>query len=214
MRQFDGIIFDVDGTLTSTNQLIFASFNHIAGKYLRKQFTDEEITKMFGPPEDVIIKEWCTDDYESARKDYYSFYEDNHYMADLYPGIKEILDYIKSKEVLLSIFTGKGREAASITLKKLGIYDHFDMIITGDEVKEHKPSAEGILLFIDNYKLDKEKVLMVGDAPSDVKAAHSAGIKCASVIWDSYAKKKIFNLQTDYIFHSVKELEVFIKSSC
>ena len=213
MRQFEGIIFDVDGTLTSTNRLIFASFNHIAGKYLNKQFSDAEIVKMFGPPEDVILKEWCTDNYESARKDYYDFYSNNHHMADLYPGIEEILDYLKSRNVLLSIFTGKGREAATITLKKLGVYDYFDMIITGDEVKEHKPSAEGILLFMEKYNLPKDKVLMVGDAPSDIKAAHAAGIKCASVIWDSYHETKILNMNTDFIFRSVAELESFIKEN-
>ena len=51
-KLFDGFIFDIDGTLTSTNQLIFDSFNFIAKKYLDKTFTDEEIIAMFGPPED------------------------------------------------------------------------------------------------------------------------------------------------------------------
>jgi phosphoglycolate phosphatase-like HAD superfamily hydrolase len=36
MEKFTGIIFDIDGTLTSTNELIYASFNHIAKKYLHK----------------------------------------------------------------------------------------------------------------------------------------------------------------------------------
>jgi phosphoglycolate phosphatase-like HAD superfamily hydrolase len=47
-QQFEGFIFDIDGTLTSTNELIFASFNHIAKKYLKKTFTDEEIHSMKG----------------------------------------------------------------------------------------------------------------------------------------------------------------------
>ncbi len=66
MRKFDGIIFDIDGTLTSTNELIFAAFNHIAKKYLDKTFSDEEIISFFGPTEDVIIKQWCGDKYEVA----------------------------------------------------------------------------------------------------------------------------------------------------
>jgi len=56
VQLFDGFIFDIDGTLTSTNQLIFDSFNFIAKKYLNKSFTDEEIISMFGPTEDVILK--------------------------------------------------------------------------------------------------------------------------------------------------------------
>jgi len=54
MKKFEGIIFDIDGTLTSTNELIFASFNHVATKYLNKKLTNEEIISLFGPPEDTI----------------------------------------------------------------------------------------------------------------------------------------------------------------
>lgn len=211
MEKFTGIIFDIDGTLTSSNELIFATFNHIAEKYLHKHFTDKEITAMFGPTEDVILKQLCPDNYEEVRKDYYDFYEQNHHMADLYPGIIEVLDILKRKNVLLSIYTGKGRDASIITLKKLKIYDYFDLIITGDEVKEHKPSPEGITLFLDKFHLPKENVLMVGDAPSDVKASRAAGVKIASVVWDSYSKEKVLSLSPDYLFNSVEELREFIK---
>ena len=211
MEKFTGIIFDIDGTLTSTNELIFASFNYIAEKYLHKQFTDEEISAMFGPTEDVILKQWCPDNYEEARKDYYNFYEQNHSMAALYPGIIEILDILKKRKVLISIYTGKGREASIITLKKLRIYDYFDLIITGDEVKEHKPSPEGITLFLEKFNLPKDKVLMVGDAPADHKASRAAGVKVASVIWDAYAKKAVIKLSPDYLFNSVIELKEFLQ---
>jgi pyrophosphatase PpaX len=210
MEKFTGIIFDIDGTLTSTNELIFATFNYIAEKYLHKHFSDKEITKMFGPTEDVILKQWCPDNYEAARKDYYDFYEKNHSMADLYPGIIEILDILKKKNILLSIYTGKGRDASIITLKKLKIYDYFDLIITGDEVKEHKPSPEGITLFLEKFNLPKDKVLMVGDAPADIKASRTAGVKIASVIWDSYSKDEVLKLNPDYLFNSVAELKEFL----
>jgi pyrophosphatase PpaX len=210
MDKFTGIIFDIDGTLTSTNELIFATFNHIAEKYLHKRFTDSEITAMFGPTEDVILKQWCPDNYEEVRKDYYDFYEENHHMADLYPGIIEILDILKKKNILLSIYTGKGRDASIITLKKLKIHDYFDLIITGDEVKEHKPSPEGITLFLDKFNLPKDKVLMVGDSPADIKASRSAGVKIASVIWDSYSKEAVLKLNPDYLFSSVADLKEFM----
>lgn len=210
MEKFTGIIFDIDGTLTSTNELIFATFNYIAEKYLHKHFTDNEITRMFGPTEDVILKKWCPDNYDEARKDYYDFYEKNHHMADLYPGIIEILDILKKKNILLSIYTGKGRDASIITLQKLKIYDYFDLIITGDEVIEHKPSPEGITLFLEKFQLPKDKVLMVGDAPADIRASRTAGVKIASVIWDSYSRDEVLKLNPDYLFNSVTDLKEFI----
>jgi HAD superfamily hydrolase (TIGR01509 family) len=210
MNEYKGIIFDIDGTLTSTNNLIFASFNFIANKYLGKTLSDEEIVKLFGPTEDVILKEFCGDNYEKAREEYYKFYSDNHFMADIYPGMREILNELKSRGVLLSIFTGKGREATTITLKKLGIYDYFDLIITGDEVKEHKPSPEGIQIFLKKYNLNKNEVIMIGDSPSDIKAAHSAGIKVVSVLWDSLAKHHVLKMDSDYVFYTVDELKNFL----
>jgi HAD superfamily hydrolase (TIGR01549 family) len=210
MKLFDGIIFDVDGTLTSTNELIYASFRHVTNKYLNKNYTDEEIYSMFGPTEDGILKEICGDDFEGARKDYYDFYTENHHMADLYPGIIDILKMLKQRDIKLSVYTGKGSTAAAITLKKLGIYDYFDMIVTGDDVKEHKPSPEGVQVFVDRFSLDKERVLIVGDAVADIKAARNSGIKSASVVWDSYAKEKVLAMESDYVFNTVEELKKFL----
>ena len=211
--KFKGIIFDIDGTLTSTNELIFASFNHITKKYLGKAYSQEQIISLFGPTEDQILKEMCGNDFAQAKKEYYDYYDSNHHMADLYPGINDLLFYLKKKNILLSIYTGKGRKAAIITLKKLGIHDYFDLIITGDDVAEHKPSAEGINKFIDKFELIKDDVLMVGDSPADVKAAKAAGVKIASVLWDSYAKEKVLQLKSDFVFHSVEELRIFLENT-
>ncbi|HSR18747.1 MAG TPA: HAD family hydrolase [Ignavibacteriaceae bacterium] len=207
MHKYKGIIFDIDGTLTSTNELIFASFNYVAEKYLNRTFSYKQLISFFGPTEDVILRQWCGENYEKARKDYYDFYTEHHHLADLYPGIKEIIKDLKTKKIFLSVYTGKGKNAAAITLKKLGIYNYFDLIITGDDVKEHKPSPEGIHIFLEKYKLKKEEVLMIGDAIADIKAARKAGIKIASVTWDSNAKEEIMKLGSDYVFNTVEELK-------
>ena len=214
MQNFEGIIFDIDGTLTSTNELIFATFRHVTEKYLNKKVTDEEIISLFGPTEDVILKEFMNENYAEARKDYMDFYEAKHHlMADVYPGIKEVLELIKSKKIPLSIYTGKGRESSVITLQKIGVYNLFDMIVTGDDVADHKPSPEGIDKFVDEFKLNREKVLMIGDAPADVIAARNAGVKIASVVWDSYAKEKVLEMKSDFVFDTVTDLMKFLKEN-
>ncbi len=214
MKNFDGFIFDIDGTLTSTNELIFESFRHVTKKYLNKSVTDEEIIEMFGPTEDVILKEWMKEDYHDARKDYFDFYSNNHHlMADVYPGIKEILQFIKSKDIPLSIYTGKGKDSSEITLKKIGVYHLFDMVVSGDDVEIHKPSPEGINVFVEKFNLNRDRVLMVGDAPADIIAARTAGVKVASVVWDSYAKEKVMQMNADYIFESVDLLKEFLNKN-
>ncbi len=207
---FDGFIFDIDGTLTSTNQLIFNSFNFIAKKYLNKTFSDEEIISMFGPTEDEILKEWCSDRFEEAKKEYYNFYSDNHHIAYAHEGMIEILSHLKSNGCPLGVFTGKGRRAALITLQKIDAEKYFDLIVTGDDVVNHKPDAEGILKFVNQFNLKNEKVLMIGDSVSDVKASRDAGVKIASVLWDCHNEEKVKRMNSDYFFNSVQELSKFL----
>lgn len=214
MNKFKGIIFDIDGTLTSTNELIYASFNHITQKYMNKTMTPQEIIGLFGPTEDQIIEGWFNERHQEVKDVYYSFYENNLLQsADLYPGIRELLFELKSKGVILSIYTGKGRSAALITLDKLGVSHLFDMIVTGSDVKEHKPSAEGILVFLDKFNLQKDEVLMIGDAVADITASRAAGVKVASVIWDSYAEEEVKKLGSDFLFESVDDLNRFLMQS-
>ena len=85
------------------------------------------------------------------------------------------------------------------------------MIVTGDDIEGHKPSPEGIDLFVHKFNLNRNKVLMIGDAPADINAARNAGVKIASVVWDSYAKEKILEMNSDYVFETVPELMKFLK---
>ena len=211
MNKFDGIIFDIDGTITATNELIFATFNHITEKYLKKSFSPKEITALFGPTEKVIIKEIMNKNYDEAMEDYHNFYRSNHKeMAKAFDGILEIIRELKKRDVLLSIYTGKGRLSSEITLEEIGIINEFDMIVTGDDIDGHKPSPEGVDLFVNKFNLNRERVLLIGDAPPDVKAAKATGIKIASVLWDSYAKEEVLKMGSDFYFDTVEELSTFL----
>lgn len=68
------------------------------------------------------------------------------------------------------------------------------MIVTGDDVVNHKPSPEGILKFLNEFNLNRDEALMVGDSIADIVAANEAGIDIASVVWDSYAKEDVIKL--------------------
>lgn len=208
--KYKGIIFDIDGTLTYTNQLIFDSFNFITTKYLGKAYSNEEVIALFGPTEDVIFKQLFPSQFEQVKKDYYEYYHRNHNIALLYDGIKDILIDLKNSGCILGIFTGKGRTSSLITLNFLGVRELFDLIVTGDDVDNHKPSPEGILKFIKEFNLPKNQVVMIGDAISDIKAAKDAGVEIASVIWDSYSADKVKELNPNNCFSTVEELRKYL----
>ncbi len=214
MKHFSCFIFDLDGTLTQTNELIFATFNHVTEKYVGKVFTPNEITGMFGPPEEIAIerivgKELVGD----ALDDFFTFYETHHSnMANAYQGIKDVLEYLRREGILLAIFTGKGRRTTLMTLDAIGIKQYFDLIVTGTDVEHHKPSSEGIRKVLSAFGLEPSEVLMVGDAVNDIKAAHEAGVQVAAVVWDSYGKEEVMKMETDFVFHSVEEFGKWIRS--
>jgi len=211
LNKFDGIIFDIDGTIVQSNELIFATFNHVTEKFLGKTTSPDEIIALFGPTEAVIIKQLFSDNFENVMTDYYKFYKDNHNkMAKVFDGIIDLINELKKRKILLSVYTGKGKGSTEITLDELGIRDKFDMIVTGDDIIGHKPSPEGVDVFVDKYNLNRDRVLMIGDAPPDVKAAKATGIKIASVLWDSYAKEEVLQMESDYYFETVEELHKFL----
>lgn len=207
------VIFDMDGTLTETNRLIFDSFNHIVKKYRGRTMPDHEITALFGPPEEgALVKIVGEERLETAMAEYLEFYRKHHHtLARMVPGMKEVLDDIRQAGRIIALFTGKGIHTTTITLEECGIKDYFDAIVTGNDVLEHKPSAEGIRKIMEQFHLDRGEVLMVGDAVSDVKAAREAGIPIAAVLWDSYGKERVLNMNADYVFHTVAEFRDWLR---
>lgn len=207
------VIFDMDGTLTQTNQLIFDSFNYIASIYEGKKYSEAEITAMFGPPEQGALQAIVgKEKIAGAMEEYLEFYGTNHdALARLYPGIKDVLVDLKKRGTSVALFTGKGIETTTITLNKFGLTPYFDYVVTGSDVQSYKPSAEGIRKILKHFGLQVDEVLMVGDSVGDVKASHEAGVKVAAVLWDSYSREKVLQMETDYVFHDVKEFSAWLR---
>ncbi|MCX8011469.1 MAG: HAD-IA family hydrolase, partial [Ignavibacteria bacterium] len=88
---------------------------------------------------------------------------------------------------------------------------YFDLIVTGDDVESHKPSAEGIFKFLKLFKLDADEVLMIGDSVHDIIAAKEAKVQIASAVWDSYSKSKVIEMNPNCYFESVNELKEWLK---
>ena len=198
------VIFDMDGTLTRTNELIFASFNHVALKYLDTILTPGEIVALFGPPEEGGLRTLLgREDVESAMDDLCQYYESHHdQMADLHPGIRDLLRFLRARHIRLCVFTGKGRRTAEITLRRLGIDGYFDLVVSGSDVQFHKPHPDGILKVLEVFSFEPARVLMVGDSISDVRASKGAGVRIAGVLWDSYNKEGMKESGADFLFET------------
>jgi pyrophosphatase PpaX len=211
--RFKCVIFDMDGTLTDTNQLIFDSFNYIAMKYKGKTYSPAEIVAMFGPPEEGALVDVVGEEtIDHAMREYLAFYRKHHKeLARLHPGIRDLLRFLQKRKVHCALFTGKGIHTTTITMQAFGLMPFFEYVVTGNDVVNHKPDSEGILKILDHFSLRTDEVLMVGDSIGDVKAAREAGVKVAIVLWDSYSKEKVIKPKTNYAFHTVTEFSIWIR---
>lgn len=209
-NKLDAVVFDIDGTLTYTNELIFKSINHVYRIHRGRELTPAEVIAMFGPTEEELFEKEFGENAESVAVDYFKYYADNHHIAGLYPGLAGILEHLKKRGVYLGIFTGKGKRSATITLDKTGVLGYFDILIAGDDVEKKKPSGEGLKKILEKSGAAPGRTLMIGDAPGDVKASRDAGVKVASVLWDSYAKEKVEALGSDHYVYTVDELKELI----
>lgn len=209
------VIFDIDGTLTETNELIFASFNHVAEKHLGRRFSPPEIIALFGPPEEgAVLKMFGPENLDAIMEELLEYYADHHAsMASMHEGIDGILRYLKSRGVKLAVFTGKGRRTAMITLEALQLAQLFDLIVSGNDVVHHKPHPEGIFRVLDTFGLKPDQALMVGDSLSDVHASHAAGVPIASVLWDSYDPVRVRSAGPEYVFETARDMLVWFKAN-
>ena len=207
-ERFSCVIFDMDGTLTQTNDLIFASFNHVTQKYLNRTFPPREIISWFGPPEEGALEKLLgAVNVDAAMDELCEFYQTNHSeMAFLHSGMESVLQLLKERGTKLAVFTGKGHRTATITLEQFKLASFFDAVVSGTDVVHHKPHPEGIRKIMQQFSIAPSEVLMVGDSMSDVNAAHGADVKIAAVLWDSFDKERVLAAQTDFVFHNVDEM--------
>ncbi len=200
------VIFDLDGTLADTHRLIFDSFNFVMRKYKSIEMTPQQILSYFGPPEEVCLKNMLgTDSFDSVWRDYLDYYETHLNESNVFAGIPQLLKELKEVGKLLGIFTAKGTTTAELTLKYHGLRKLFDIVVTGSLVKNHKPDPEGIQFALNALKVEPSRAVVIGDSPSDYKAAGSAGTHFIAAIYDGLARKRFDGLECVKV-NSVKEL--------
>ncbi|MBS1117193.1 MAG: Phosphoglycolate phosphatase [candidate division NC10 bacterium] len=208
------VIFDLDGTLVRTNELIYASFNHLMERHLGRRMEPAEIVALFGPPEEgAIEKVFGPERTPALMKELLEFYAAQHStLADMHEGIEELLRFLKERGIRIALFTGKGRWTTGITLGAFGLDGYFDLIVTGNDVERHKPDPEGIRLALDRFGLRPSQALMVGDSVSDAKAGHAAGVRVASVLWDAHDPERVRAVNSTCTFDSVASFDAWLRA--
>lgn len=92
-----------------------------------------------------------------------------------------LLNYLKTKNILIGCCTNSIKETTHLILKKTGIFDKLDIIVTNEDVREPKPSPEGYNKIINNFNLLPNQVVIIEDSPKGIQAANKTGANVYTV---------------------------------
>ena len=179
------VLFDFDGTLVNTNDVIIASWQHTYMYYLGREESLEKITACFGEPLLLTMeREFPEVDPRESAGVYRNFQKENaDELVKIFPGIKELLESLKTDGFRMGVVTSRTRESAQRYMDMFGIGDYFEEMVSCDDTEIHKPNPEPILLCLKKMGITAEEALMVGDSPFDIKCANNAGVKSVLVGW-------------------------------
>jgi HAD superfamily hydrolase (TIGR01509 family) len=208
------VIFDLDQTIASTASLLYDSWNAAMIAIGRDPVTPEGVIAHFGPPEHVALRRVVGDkDYPAAFDAYLRHYHQHHdSIVKLYDGVADALAWLSKRGARVGMVTGKGRATTEITLTRLGVREHFDMVLTGDELKNAKPDPEGIQRILDQFDLKPSDAIMIGDMPADVESARSAGAQSGAALWDCEWRDRLRASDPDVEFETVAAMRAFLEA--
>ena len=184
-RKVNTVLFDFDGTLVNTNDVIIASWQHTYMHYLGREESIDKITSCFGEPLLLTMeREFPGVDPQESAEVYRSFQRENaDELVKIFPGIRELLETLKEDGYRMGIVTSRTRESAERYMDMFGIGGYFENMVTCKDTDIHKPNPEPILLCLKKMDIAAEEAVMVGDSPFDIKCANNAGVKSVLVDW-------------------------------
>jgi beta-phosphoglucomutase len=83
----------------------------------------------------------------------------------------ELMHFLKSKNIKIACYTNSIRMTAELMLKKTGVLEHLDLLVTNQDVSNAKPNPEGYLLCLQKLKISNNNAIIIEDSPKGIEAA-------------------------------------------
>lgn len=185
---YHNYLFDVDGTLLDTGDLVFQSFQYTCRKYGGIEVERSRVISDMGQPLARQIQLYLGQLPEERLAVILGDFRDFQlgiYQTALtaFPGVYETLQTLKQVGRHLAIVTSRKMETAEIYLKACHIFDFFDVVITPEATNQHKPHPEPAIKALKLIGGKPEESLFVGDAYFDIECGYRAGTDTAFVAW-------------------------------
>ena len=196
-------LFDFDGTLVDTTEMIHQSMRHAASSVLgRDDIPREVLLANVGQPLPRQMELIDAEKAELLLEAYRRHHEEHH--DDLiaeFPGIEESLSRLRDAGIQVAVVTSKRLVSVEMALKNFpGLRSVVDLFVTMEDTTEHKPHPEPLLRGLELLgDVPKEEAVYVGDSPFDVEAARAAGLTSVAVSWGAFSENTLRAAEPDHL---------------
>ncbi len=205
-------LFDLDGTLIDSIDLILQSYRHTMKTHRGIEPPNEVWMKGLGTPLWVQFRDWTEDPEEikAMVATYREFNLANHdRMVRPYAGVVEQVRRLKSGGKTLGLVTSKMKSGAARGLRVAGLEDAFDVIVGADEVEHPKPHPEPVLKALERLGAAAAGAVFIGDSRHDLECGRAAGVLTAAALWGPFGRSDLEDLAPDYWLEVPEDLAQF-----
>lgn len=205
------IIFDMDGVLINSEPASIGSAKKALALCGIKA-NDSDFEPYIGAGETLFITEICkkmgmSDQAEMMISAMYDLYEEiAPTTLNVFPSALPLIKALYDKGYKLAVVTSSAKRRLLFNLKTAGIdLNYFDVIITGSDLKEKKPSPAPYLTAAEKLGADSKNCLVIEDALNGVTSAKAAGMQCVAVT-TSFKENDLKKVGADFIVNDIIEV--------
>lgn len=206
------LLFDFDGTLLNTNELIIHTFSTVLEKHFPNSYEREDILQFIGPSLKQTFETIAPLRTEELIKEYRELNLALHdEMVSVYDGVEETLYLLKNRGLKMAIVSTKKRDTILHGLRLMGVSELFDTVISLDDVENPKPHPEPILKALKELSSSAAESLMIGDNSHDIEGGKNAGVRTAGVAWSAKGEDYLATFKPDYMLQHISDLLELVK---
>jgi len=213
--RIDAVIFDLDGTLIDTQELILASFRVATAEVLGQSVPDDEVVRYIGIPlidqARILAPEHIDELMERYRRHNLALHDE---LIRYFEGTREMLEGLAQRGKLLAVVTSKRNRPAREGLDSFGLRPFFTIILGMEDTVKHKPDPEPLLEAARRLKVDPTHCVYVGDSIYDMQSARSAGMGAIAALWGMHSAEQLRDAGAQYEASNPAEVCPLIDTLC
>jgi pyrophosphatase PpaX len=206
------VLFDLDGTLVDTVDLIYLSFDYAVKTILGKELSKEQLLENMGRPLLVQMQNFSRTKAEQLIEAYNSHnlsYHDKFIKA--YPQTSQTLSWLKNtKNTKIGVVTSKKRQLSLRGLEITGLLDYIEVVVAMEDTTHHKPEPDPVHLALKELDRSAETTVFMGDSPFDLLAGRRAGTYTCAALWGPFSRAKLLEQDPDLVLENIGELKQWL----